>query len=151
MSTEVIEGLVRVKIRGENVEVRELTWKKYLNAVKELTGTILGLIGEGSKIILDKQKLLDAVNAQEGLVEWVLVASIPSKDQAWVESLSARELLPLVKAVIELNLSEEIIQSGKEVGGRMAAVLGLGGIKSTSPEPSTTSSATDTPSQTSKV
>lgn len=151
MKEDVLNAVRLVKVRGEQVEVRELTWKDYVRAVKQMTGTILGLIGDGGKIsmdaiVLNREKLTEAIGAQEDLVAWVLAKST-SRDQAWVDSLSAREVLPLLDAVIELNLSPEVIEQGKKLAGQMGEAFGL---KKASVAPATISSAPATASVTSK-
>jgi hypothetical protein len=146
MKEDVLNPVIPVKVRGETVDVRELTWKDYLRAVKDLTGTILKLMGEGgTTLVLNREKILEAITAQEDLVGWVIEKST-GKDQAFINSLSARELLPLLIAVVDLNLSEEVIGPGKELAGRMGAALGL---KTASPESLTTSSAPATKAATS--
>lgn len=134
MKTDIFNPVVTVKIRGDSVEVRELTWKHYLRAVKELTDNLLGLMSGKNTLELNKEKVVATISAQEELVSWVIQAST-GKDAAWVDSLSARELLLLLKAVVDLNLSEELIGVGKGLAGRMADVFGL---KTASLAPSTT-------------
>lgn len=113
---------------GELVEVRELTWKNCLTAIKKLTDTVLELLGKqqgGSSIALtlDKEKLVSAITSQEELVTWALMKST-GRDQAWVDALSARDCLALVKAMVDQNLSDEVLAAGKGLADRMGAVFG---------------------------
>ena len=80
-------------------------------------------LGNGKTMRLDKDKLLQAIAANEELVMWVLQSST-GKESAWVESCSGREVLALLGAVVELNLSKEIVGSGKALAGHMREVFG---------------------------
>ena len=146
MSTpSVLNPLATVQIRGESITVKELVWKDYLRAMKDMTGAILSILAKDGTIVLNREKIIEAITAQEELVSWVLQRST-GKDAKWVDSLSAREFLPLLEAVVDLNLSEEVVGQGKRVAGRLGQVLAL---KKISLAPSTTSSGpAATPSKT---
>lgn len=144
---DALNPVIRVpNIKGGEVDVRELKWRDYLRAIKELTDNVLTFAAavkssgdpkkkpepEGTKVvdlanvgalILDKDKLIDAVTRSESLAGWVLAAST-GKDEAWVNDLSGRETMAILKAVVELNLSKEILGTGKELVGHMRGVFG---------------------------
>lgn len=122
MKTDVWNPIATVQIRGEAIQVKELDWRTYLWAVKELTGTLMGLVNDKGQLILEKDKIVTALTDQENLVS-VLVEKSTGRDAAWVSSLSARELFIVVKPIVELNLSEEVLSPGKELAGRMRAVF----------------------------
>jgi hypothetical protein len=134
METDKLNPLIPVSVRGERVEVREMNWKDSLRAVKEMTGAIMTLVNNKGEMVLDKTKIIEALTSQEALASWVIQKST-DKDGAWVDSLSTREFLPIIIAVVDLNLSDEVIGSGKTLAGRMGKVLGL---KTISPKQSTT-------------
>lgn len=146
MSTDVLNPVVTVKIRDELIEVKELTWKDYLRAVKEMTDAILKLLNGKGEFALDRDKVVEALGAQENLIAWV-AEKCTGRDQKWVGSLKGREMLALLRIIVDLNLSEEVIGSGKAVAGRMGEVFG---VKKLSLAPSITSSAPAIPSATSK-
>lgn len=114
----------RIDVRGELITVKELVWKDCLQAVREMTATVLQLLGPGgTTMVLDKEKIVAAITQQEQLVTWVLEKAT-GKPQDWIATLRPRELLPLVEAAVELNLSDEVVKSGKALAGRMGGVFG---------------------------
>lgn len=142
MASEILNPVVRVQLRKESIDVTELTWKDHVRAVKELAGAMIKLIsGDGKSITLNKDSLLEAVIAQESLVQWVVEKST-GRDAQWVSQLGGRDMLVVLKAVVDLNLSEEYIKSGKELAGQMGDIFGL---RNLSLAPSITSSAPATP------
>jgi hypothetical protein len=73
MSGDIHNPVATVTVRGEAVEVRELTWKDSLRAVRDMTGTIMKLVSpDGTKLLLDRERLVAAISEQEALVSWVL-------------------------------------------------------------------------------
>lgn len=144
MASEILNPVVLVRVRGESVEVKELTWKDHVRAVKELTGTLLKLLsGDGKTLTLTKEVILEAIVAQETLVQWIIEKST-GRDAQWVSGLGGKDFLALLKAVVDLNLSDEYIKQGKELAGQMGDIFGL---RNLSLAPSITSSAPATPSK----
>lgn len=142
MASEILNPVLTVKVRGENIEVRELTWKDYIRAIKELSGSLLKLVSdEGNAISLTKENVLEALSSQEDLVQWVTEKST-GKQADWVSGLGGKEMIAILAAIVELNLSDELVVSGKELAGRMGKVFGL---RNLSLAPSITSSAPATP------
>lgn len=137
MKEDILNPVVPVKIRGELVEVRELTWKDYLRAVKESAGALMKLITpDGKAVQFNKDTIIEVLTSQEDVAGWVLEKST-GKDAKFIAGLSAREIIPLLQAVVDLNLSEEVVGPGKILAGRMVDLLGL---KTLSQGPPTTSS-----------
>lgn len=145
-TTDALNPVIRVpNIQGASVDVKELRWRDYLRAIKELTTSILALLAEpkpagkgqepeseegfsfdlgGGKVMkVGKERLLQAIATNEELVLWVLQAST-GKDAQWVEACSGREVLALLAAVVELNLSREVVGSGKALADHMRGVFG---------------------------
>jgi hypothetical protein len=144
---DVLNPVVAIKIRDRLIEVKEMPWKDYLRAVKDMTGTLMKLIGPGGNTLaLTKENVIEALTAQEELLTWVL-QKCTGEEQTFISSLSAREILPLIQAAVDLNLSQEVVGAGKKLAGQMGQVFGL---KKQSPGPLTTSSAPATPLATSK-
>lgn len=132
-------GSAVVQLRGDRITVKELTWKAYISAVKQLTGTILQFVGsDGNTITLTKDTLLNAISEQEGLIE-TLVHESTGKETDWIRGLSGREMLSILEKVIELNLTEEVVGMGKKLAGRLTTAMGLE-LKSQSPALSISSS-----------
>lgn len=119
---------------GKVVRLRELTWKKYLWAIRRITSTVIPLLAgkDGSvnladlgKVTIDPEKIVAALSEQEETVTVVLKDSAPEDltDEV-IENLSGRDTMLLLAVVVELNLSPEVLGAGKELAGRMAAVFG---------------------------
>lgn len=142
---DAFNGVRTVNLDNKVVEVRELRWRDYLYVIKGITGTVLELVGPGgTTFVLDKGRIVEAIGNQEALVGWVLARSTGLTPDE-VENLTAREVMPLLEAVVELNLNDEVIALGKRVAGRMADVFAL---KTLSPGQSISSSGPATPSKT---
>lgn len=141
---DALNPVIRVpNIQGASVDVKELRWRDYLRAIKELTTSILTLldtakpgtkgddqedgfafdVGGGKVLKIGKDRLLQAIASNEELVLWVLQSST-GKGPEWVEACSGREVLALLAAVIELNLSKEVVGSGKALADHMRGVFG---------------------------
>lgn len=143
--SDVLNPVRSVTIRGTVVEVTELKWKDYTRAVKELSASLLKLVGpNGQTINLDRELIIETITAQEELLTWVLQKAT-GQSQSWVDDLTAKEAIALVQVVVDLNLSLEVISGGKALAGQMGKVFGL---KNKLPGPWTTSSAPATPTQT---
>lgn len=147
MASEILNPVITVKVRGEQIEVRELTWKDYIRAIKELSGSLLKLVSDGGNAVsLTKENVLEALSSQEDLVQWVTEKST-GREAEWVKGLGGKDMVFILAAIVELNLSDELVASGKDLAGRMGKVFGL---RNLSLAPSITSSAPATPSETSK-
>jgi hypothetical protein len=124
---DILDPRKRVRIKGEELEIRGLTWKDHIRAVKELTATIMELLAQnkdGNATQLDAETIVSAITKQESLATWMITRST-GKDGAWVDSLRAAEALTILNAIVELNLTEEIIGLGKGLAERMSGVFGL--------------------------
>ena len=124
MQPDILNPILRVNVKGVDVEVRELSWKDHVRAIKELTSTVIELLKEGKGSEFNAETIIEAITKQETLAAWVIAKST-GNDSAWVDSLSAREALAILCAVVELNLTEEVIGRGKALAERMSGVFGL--------------------------
>jgi uncharacterized protein len=128
------------------VEVRELTWKDYLWAIKEVTKAAAPLLGANgvlnvnslTELKVDTNAVLEALTSQEQTLSLVLQKSIKGSTAEQVNDLTARDTMKVLAAVVELNLSPEVVGAGKELAARMAAVFGSmttsqGAVTSSSP------------------
>jgi len=128
-SIDILNPVISVpNIKGETVDVKELTWKEYLRAMKELASSMLRFLEAGKTeltlaVVLDPKKIIEAIGEQEAMVEWILAASTNRKVE-WIRTLSGREILALLEAVVQLNLSDEVVSSGKALAGRMRVIFG---------------------------
>lgn len=151
MEPDIINPIATVRIRGESVEVRELTWKDHLRLIKELTATVLELLqkaqtgGGGTEFSLKADEIVEALVKQEDLAAWVMARST-GKPKEWIDELSAGAAMDILLAAAKLNLTPEVLASGKALAEHMRGVFGL---KSLSLEPSTALSSKATASKTS--
>src|SRR3990167_5627310 len=97
-SIDILNPVISVpNIKGETVDVKELTWKEYLRAMKELASSMLRFLEAGKTeltlaVVLDPKKIIEAIGVLE--------------------------------AMVQLNLSDEVVSSGKALAGRMRVIFG---------------------------
>lgn len=150
MEPDIINPIATVKVRGESVEVRELTWKDHMRLLKELTTTVMDLLqkaqaGGQGEFSLKAEEIVEALVKQEDLATWV-ISRCTGRPAEWVNELSALAAMEILLAAAQLNLSPEFFRVGKALAEHMRGVFGL---KSLSLEPSTASLSKDTASKTS--
>jgi hypothetical protein len=124
--SDVLNPIRRPRIAGAEIEVRELRWRDTSYAVQQLTDAIAGMIdiqGTAFNLIIDRQKLLDAIIKNESLLAFVLEKAT-GRDADWVTNLSTRDMLLLLDAVLDVNLSEEVLNAGKKVAERLKKLFG---------------------------
>lgn len=123
-NVSAITGIATVTLRDKRaIEVKELRWKDYIWAIKELTGNILGLVGEGKDVSsINKEKIIEVVSEQEQLVA-VLIKKSTSLSEAEISELFARDVLLILEAMVQLNFSEEVVGTAKKLGTRMGEVF----------------------------
>ncbi len=145
MKNNTLSAVTTLTVNGKTIEVRELRWRDYAHAVQMLTGSLLKLFAgkKGESITANREEIVEAIEVQQELIAWAITKSTHLTESE-VSELSTREVLPIISAMIDLNLSEEITGPGKKLAGQMAHLLGL---KIGSAKPSTTSSPTDTGSE----
>ena len=145
MDNSILNPVRTVQLRAQAVDVSELTWKDYLRAVKMLASTVSKLLTPDGKVNSDPAAVVSAIADQEALASFV-VSRATKRDEKWVEQLSLQDMLTLLTAVVEMNLTEEIIGTGKALAGRMGGILTskkpLPGQQTTSSGPADTASAT---------
>ncbi|GEM_PF-6099801 len=136
------------------VMVSEFTWHDtfaFMRMLYEKSGQI---VDDKGKFALRMDKLAELISGTQELTEFVVIKST-GMSQEEVRKLSFGDGLELLDAALEINLSPNILDRAKKVGGRFSAAFGvkLGESKAatptpTQPESSTSSSARDTASTT---
>jgi len=124
METSILNPVRSVKLRAQEelVDVHELTWKDYLRAVSMLAKSVSTLLTPDGKVSQDPSAIVSAIVEQEALASFV-ISRATKKDEKWVEKLSMADMLVILQIVVEMNLTEEIIGSGKALAARMGQVL----------------------------
>ena len=107
---------------GRTVEVRELTWKQLLHALKQLAQRALTFVAQDGKTIsIEASKIVEALSEQEELAVWIVEKSTGlTADE--LALLGVRDFLAIVEAVVRINLSEEVVCLGKRIAGSVRAV-----------------------------
>ena len=124
-----------VSVAGRVVEVREIGWRDALQLVRDISKTLARFVTIKGKdktqtLDIDLDKIIDGILENEKtallLVEKSIAASNVADCQQWLSSLTVTQFGALLDAAIEINLSPEVIGTGKMLAGRMTGVLGLG-------------------------
>lgn len=119
MKTSILNPVVTVPLAGDQtVEVRELSWVNALAFYNKLRNQAKALLNEKGDLVLDSAKMLDVVGENVELAAW-LVEKSTGKDAAWIEQRSLSEMLDIISAALELNLTV-ITEKIKNVKGRLA-------------------------------
>lgn len=130
-----------LKIGDESFVVRELAWSEALDFLKKLGGYLGSLMNDKGELVVTVSGLTDLIsNTQE--LSATLVAKATGRTAESFENLSLGQMLDLIDAALELNLSEEIIAKGKNIAGRFQRFAGKTPRMATpaSAQPMTTSS-----------
>jgi hypothetical protein len=138
MNIEVLNPVRSLTIAGGEWTVQELNWRDgmtFLGMVSKHAGEIIG--GDLQKIEIDFAKLPALIGNVKELGDFLLTKATGRKQEE-IDALRFQEALEVMEAAIELNLSEELLQRGKSVAGRVGAAFGVKKTKApeTSPAPS---------------
>lgn len=110
-----------VTLGEKRVNINELTWPKMMAFLKIIGRGISHLITnteKGVKVDFDKEKIVEIVSASEDAVSFLLEnATSLTPDE--VNKLGVRDCLRVLKPVIELNLSQEILGEVKGLAGAL--------------------------------
>jgi hypothetical protein len=126
MSSEAMEILDPVKTDGLKWPVKEMNWRDgmaFLGLIGKHASEI-GIESSGGKVALDFAKLPALIGNVKELGDFLLTKST-GREQAEIDALSFKEAVALMDAAVELNLSEELLQRGKSVAGRVGAAFGV--------------------------
>lgn len=141
MSTKnisVFNPVIVVEIGAQKIEVRELAWPDALAFITRLKEQAQSLTDESGNMRVDAPKLMEAISSNAELAAWLVCKTCRRTDE-WLAERSLGEVLALVEASLEVNLSV-IGDRLKNVRGRLAG-LAAGGAKPTS-NPTSPASAT---------
>lgn len=108
-----------ISIRGEVIAVSTLGWRDAVALARRLSTAIASVISKDGSFLLTPENLATSISESEGCVQF-LIEKTTGRDTAWVESLTAREVLPLLQAIVERNFDREFVGSVKRIGGTLA-------------------------------
>ena len=144
--TKIVMPEKEVRISGSDapLTVGALSWKDGLAFVAKISQTILQQasfiagVGEKGLASLTAEKIGEVVAGSAELCEWLLTRTVfvnsptlqhsntPTPQTLQHSALSGMpvvDVLRLLDAALEVNLSEEVLGLGKSVGGRLAALM----------------------------
>ena len=137
----ILHPVKTISLGGETLEVRELRWPEVLGFLQELARQASRFLTADGRLALQADALPRIVQESGVLVEY-LVTKATGKDSAWLNTLTPAEVLVVLDAAIELNVSPELFARGKALAGRLQRVFDPGptGRPSTCSSPSAATS-----------
>lgn len=135
---EILQASRSLKLRGETITVRELSWMELKNLLAALAGQAEKFLDKESNLKFDAEKVIALVRDSQELSERVVRAAT-GLDQAWIDQLTCGEFMAVLDQALELNLLV-LSDSAKKIGGRLRSVFGSQAavpMTPTSPRPST--------------
>lgn len=112
-----------LQIGKETIQVRELAWREALQFLQQLAAAITEKLGTDGTLTLTPESVQGMVAGSAELTEALITKSC-GRDRQWLGEQRAGDVLALLDAAIELNLSPEIIDRGKRIAGRVQAAFG---------------------------
>jgi hypothetical protein len=103
---EILKGTRSVKIGGEVIEIRELSWMELRAFTEQLAGELdqiaKALGGGDGKITLQASTAITMIRNSQVLSE-TLLKNTTGKDQEWINKLSCGEFMGLIDQALDLN------------------------------------------------
>jgi hypothetical protein len=123
-----------IKTPSGEVQVKEMPWGdllQFLNLAAEHIGSFIkeesaplpGFAAPNPKKF-DISKIVPAI-ASIKVLSTDLIARSTGKDPAWIQEQSPRVILRLIQIAIELNVTEELLESVKATGAQFLRVTPL--------------------------
>lgn len=128
---EILNPARAVKLSGREVKVKELNWREAMEFLGKLSQYAGGFMTGDGKFVVETSAVVALVLNAKELADFLLMKTT-GLTQEEVDALSLSEVLSLLDAAIELNLSPELLARGKSVAGRVGAAFGA---NKKSPEP----------------
>lgn len=122
---EILKATRSVKIGGEVIEIRELSWMELRTFTEQLAGELeqVGkVMGGGGDVKLQAETAIALVKNSQALSE-TLLCNTTGKSAEWVNKLSCGEFMGLLDQSLDLQLSV-VTDSVKKIGGRLRGVFG---------------------------
>lgn len=132
----VLNSVKAVKVQGEDVEVRELRALDMLAFFKLVAAQAGKFFNAKGDVVFNLEKLSDLITGSEELVQFLVLKST-GRDAEWLGKVSPGELLDLLDAAIELNLTEDLLKKAGRLGDRLKGIFGPKTSKTDSPPPLT--------------
>ena len=122
MPLSVLNPILEVKFGDKTIEVRELMWPDALQFYAKLRAQKKNIIDGEGNLVLSAATILEVVNENIELAQWLVLKST-GKEEAWLNELTMSQMLELVTAALEVNLS--VISSKiKNAQSRLGGMLG---------------------------
>jgi hypothetical protein len=122
METKVLNPVLDVKLHDGTVVVKELTWPALWALLDKLSEHAGKFITEDGKLVITGEKITGIVMGSQDL-STRLILGTTGKDQEWLNARSLSEVMELLEASLEANLSESILNRAKKIGSRLAGLF----------------------------
>ena len=137
----ILHPVKTISLGGETLEVRELRWPEALGFLQRLAQQAGQFLTADGRLVPPADQFPRIIQESAVLVEY-LVTKTTGKDSAWLNDLTPAEVLTVLDAALELNVSPELFARGKALAGRLQWVFDQGptGRPSTNSSPNAATS-----------
>lgn len=138
MSATILRPQITVPLESGAVTLRDLPSQEAFEFLRRLAShakdVLAAATSNDGRVDLQAllPKLTELVTSIEDLSTFLLTKSA-GKDEEWLKQFGFYETLHLVRAALEVNLSDGLIELGKEIVARLARVVAAKATTSSSP------------------
>jgi hypothetical protein len=122
METKVLNPVTDVKLHDGEIVVRELTWPALWQLLDKLSEHAGKFITEDGKMSLDAKAITSLVMSSQDLSTRLIIGTT-GKDEEWLNKRSLGDVMLLLEASLEVNLSATIMDRAKKIGSRLASLF----------------------------
>jgi hypothetical protein len=122
MEHKILNPQLDVKLHDGEVAVRELTWPVLWQFLDKLSAHAGKLVGEDGKFIINAERIAGVVASSQDLSQRLILGTT-GKDEEWLNKRPLGEVIQLLEASLEVNLSDSIIDRAKKIGSRLAGLF----------------------------
>jgi hypothetical protein len=122
METKVLNPQKDVKLHDGEVAVRELTWPALWQLLEKLSEHAGKFVTEEGKFFINAEKISGLVMSSQDLSQRLILGTT-GKDQEWLNKRPVGEVIDLLDASLEVNMSESIMNRAKKIGSRLAGLF----------------------------
>lgn len=125
MEHSILNPHIDVKLRDGTVTVHELKWPMLWQLLAKLSaqaGEFVTMEGGKASMSLSVEKI-GALVTGSGELTQQLILGTTGKDEAWLKERHVGEVLDLLDASLNVNLSESIVGRVKKIGSRLQGLF----------------------------
>lgn len=123
MPPSAFRPTVEVRLGNETVAVNELAWPdafEFLGRLGRHAGQLLDAQG---KLTFTFDRLAELVTQTQELAEFLVLKST-GRDPAWLHALPFSQGLELLSAALDVNLTEDLLKNGVQLGEQFKRLFG---------------------------